>query len=160
MQTAAGTTERDGCGDVIFNGDFQLTGTGSRTLQVGQANTALTAGVVVGKMVFNGNILQTDSGASYQVTIANGNSDATSVVQLSGQNTYTGGTTISSPDISSGSNANIGLGSSTILDGGGNIISGPLGTGTLNIGSATIGNTTLVEALGGRRQLPMRLGCR
>jgi autotransporter-associated beta strand protein len=153
---ASPASNRDGCGDVVFNGDVQLSGGASPPsgsswrFQVGQGNDGVTAGVVIGKMVFNGNILQTGAG-SYSLTNANGTTGSPSIVQFYGQNTYTGGLTLTAPDASSPTaNANLGLGSNSTLSGS-TIISGPLGTGTLSIGSATTGSTSSVEALGGAR---------
>jgi fibronectin-binding autotransporter adhesin len=141
--------QRNGSGDVIINGNISLAGAAG-TLSLGQGGASPSAGVVVGKMVINGNILEAGSGNI--VSIINGTAAVPTVVQLSGQSTYAGGTTLTAGDASSPTaNANLGIGSSTILDGGGNIISGPVGIGTLNIGSATIGTTSSIEALGGAR---------
>jgi len=116
------------------------------TFSTGQTATGVTA---PGKIVYNGNILQTNA-AVYTLSIQNGGDTQPTIVQLFGQNTYSGGTTINSIDPSSPTaNANIGLGSSSILDGGGNIISGPLGKGTLTLAS----NNSSMEALGGARTL-------
>jgi autotransporter-associated beta strand protein len=124
-------------------------------ITTGTFTTGQTASgaVAPGKIVYNSNILQTNA-AAYSVNIQNGSATQPTIVQLFGQNTYSGGTTINSIDASSPTaNANIGLGSSTILGGGGAIISGPLGTGTLSIGSATAGNTSSIEALSSARTL-------
>jgi uncharacterized protein (TIGR03382 family) len=135
---------------VVFNGDIQLTGGASPPsspnwrFQVGQGNDGVTSGVVIGKMVFNGNILQTGAG-SYSLTNANGSTGSPSIVQFYGHNTYTGGTTVSAPDGSTAANANIGIGSSSI-GGVGSITSGPLGTGTF-----TVTGASSVEALGSAR---------
>ena len=105
--------QRNGSGDVNVNGNISMTGT-SGILSLGLDGDTPTTGVVVGNLVVNGNILE--AGSSNSVSIVNGTSTVPAVVQLNGQNTYTGGTTVTTADGSSPTaNANLGLGSSSIL---------------------------------------------
>jgi fibronectin-binding autotransporter adhesin len=140
-----------GPGDVVFNGNILLGGLNG-TITTGQVGTAPAAGVSVGKQVYNGNILYTGSGGSYSLAIANGTAAVPTIVQLSGQNTFAN-TTLSAAGASSpAADANLGIGSSSILDGGGNIVSGPLGLGTFTVSGATATGSS-IEALGGARTL-------
>jgi hypothetical protein len=147
---------RENFGTTIPTVDGNPITTGS--FSVGQTATGASA---PGKTVYNGNIVQTNN-AVYTVNVQNGGDTQPTIVQFYGQNTYSGGTKVNSVDANSPTaNANIGLGSSTILDGGGNIISGPLGKGTLTLSNDTgaSANTSSIEALGGARTLanPIRL---
>jgi autotransporter-associated beta strand protein len=148
----SGDNYRNGSGDVIINGNVLLTSL-SGTLTAGQGGAAPSAGVVVGKMVFNGNIQQTQPSGSYSLAItgsATGSAAVPTAVQLFGQNTYANTALSATGGSSPTANANLGIGSSTILDGGGNIVSGPVGLGTLTVSGATATGSS-VEALGGAR---------
>jgi len=72
-----------------------------------------------------------------------------------GQNTWTGDTTLTGA-LNNGSSptspANLGLGSSTTLSGS-TIVSGPIGTGTLTVGTAASAATSSIEALGGAQTI-------
>ncbi len=142
---ASGANFRNGTGDVNINGNVLLTGTGG-TLLLGQGGASPSAGVSVGKLVINGNIQQ--SGGAYNVTIANGTAAIPTVVQLNGQNTFATLALSASGNATTTAAANVGIGSSTTLDGGGAILSGPLGLGLVTVSGA--GNPA-IEALGGAR---------
>lgn len=119
------------------------------TISTGQTASGTTA---PGKIVYNGNIVQTNA-AVYTMNVQNGSAAQPTIVQLNGQNTYAGGTALTAIDATSPTaNANLGFGSSSVLSGS-TIVSGPLGTGTLTLGSATTGNASSVEALGGARTI-------
>jgi len=64
--------------------------------------------------------------------------NGTGTLYLSGSNTYSGGTTLSSGVLEFGSGAN-GAGNTTVV--GGVITSGPLGTGTLTLLGGTLENS-------------------
>ena len=50
---------RDGSGDVVFNGNILLNDTTTRTLEIGeQVAPGPSAGAIVGRQIFNGNILE------------------------------------------------------------------------------------------------------
>jgi len=136
---------RENFGSTIPTVDGNPITTGS--FSTGQTATGASA---PGKIVYNGNIVQTNN-AVYTVSVQNGGATQPTVVQLYGQNTYSGGTTVTSGDASSPTaNANLGFGSSSILSGS-TIVSGPLGTGTLTLGNVSTGFASSVEALGGAR---------
>jgi fibronectin-binding autotransporter adhesin len=103
-----------------FNGNVTISG-GTTVLSLGPVSSPTT----VAAMVFNGNIA---GPAGQGVTlIANGNgSTAFGLVEMNGQNTYSGTTTLA------GQRSTIQVGSSSVTDISGTILSGPLGTGTLN----------------------------
>jgi fibronectin-binding autotransporter adhesin len=195
-QIAAGSARLDGAGDTVFTGNMLLTGT-TTALTIGQGGDGPVAGTtvaatVIGKQVFNGNILQTNGSGTSTVTIANGTAAVPTVVQLNGQNTFVattlaavGGSTAGDynfdgkvdagdyviwrkdPAGNGGDpagftawranfgrvySANLGIGSSSVLDGSNNIISGPLGLGTLTVSGATTNGST-IEAIGGARSV-------
>lgn len=114
-------------------------------LSLGQTASPATA---PGRSIINGNILQTNN-AVYTVSVQNGSAAMPSMVQLYGQNTYAGGTNLTATDASSPTSpANLGLGSSSTMSGP-TILSGPLGTGTLTVGTASVAATSSIESLGG-----------
>ena len=150
MGNSIGTAgnQRNGSGDVIINGNVLLNGTGTQGFTAGQGGSAPTAGVVVGKMVFNGNILNASN--QYTLTVSNGSATVPTVVQLNGQNTYLATSLGAAAATLDTAPANIGIGSSSVLDGGGNIVSGPLGLGIVTVSGANATGSS-IEALGGPR---------
>jgi fibronectin-binding autotransporter adhesin len=129
-----------GSGDLVFNGNILLgtSGQAGGTLTTGE--TGGTAAAQGGKIVYNGNLLETSGVTSgVIVSVVNGSGTFQTKVQLNGQNTYSGGTSIGAGQgiIEIGS-------SSTVV--AGNIVSGPLGKGALTFNNA--GNTPRIEAVG------------
>jgi autotransporter-associated beta strand protein len=114
------------------------------TFGVGQPGGAPS--FAAGKQVFNGNILQTN-GVTHTLLVTGGDGTRPVVVRLNGQNTFGAMTVVSTAPLDTTGNANVQIGSSSVLSGS-TIISGPLGTGTVTINS---GAGSSFEAVGAAR---------
>ena len=130
--------------DMIFNGDITLGTSGSAA---GTFTTSVVSGTAVatGKLVFNGDIKEAAGVSSGLILLlSNGNGTAISVDQLNGQNTYSGGTNLN------GQGSTVQVGSSSTFSGP-TLVSGPLGTGTVNFNNAT--TAPRIEAVGGAQSV-------
>ena len=112
-----------------------------------------SAGVVVGKMIVNGNILADRRCLHGDSPERNGT--VPSVVQLNGQNTFATMTLSSASNTTTTADANLQIGSSSIPDGVGGITSGPLGTGLVTVSG---GGNPAIEAVGGARTVDNPIG--
>lgn len=131
------TPASDGSGELIIDGDV-LVGTsgGAQTLTTGAVGNS-SPNKASGRVTYNGDILQV-AGATVTLAVSNGSTAFPALVQLNGQNTFTN-STLGAAGASAAStdplnpNGNLQIGSSSVLDINGDIVSGPLGIGTLSL---------------------------
>lgn len=146
--SGTGSLKLTGAGTVIFTGANSQTGgttIASGTLQIGNGGTA---GSIAGNITDNANLAFNHSdNISYSTTISGSGSltqNGPGILNLSGPNTYTGGTILNGGILSL--NADNVLGNGTITINGGNIRAGGAArtlTNAVNIkGSFTIGRLT------------------
>jgi fibronectin-binding autotransporter adhesin len=128
--------------NLVLNGNITIGTSGSAA---GTLTTSIVANptAAAGMIVING-VLQDAAGVTSGtiLNLSNGTAAFNSVDQLNNQNTYAGGTTLS------GAGSTVQVGSSSTLVAG-NIVSGPLGKGTVTFNNATA--APKIEAVGAAR---------
>jgi autotransporter-associated beta strand protein len=166
-----------GSGDVVVNGNVMLSnpagtpgfdGETGGTFGAGYGGAPTASTPVSGRITFNGNIVKAGGAGTYSFHAEAWSNNAQLNplrVQLNGQNTFDAAFIIAKsadPSVAGTiTDANIQLGSSSIVSGG-NIVSGPLGTGLVTVGGLPLDNygnpsvTTKavqasMEAIGGAR---------
>lgn len=129
-----------GAGDITFTSDFTATGSGAKTLLL-FGNISGSDGIITGKIV--------DSAGGATSVEKQG---INSVWTLSGANTYTGGTLVTTGRLAAGSTSAFGVGSAVTMATGvsailditgynntiGSITGGSSGGGSVTLGSATL----------------------